>query len=103
MTDEERIIDAMWADGHSGKAIANELGWKLDRVYGYVNRHRDRCPARYNKLTQEERDTVHAMMRDGSSIDEIALYLGTSRTTVYRNTRELRGVVTHERESEVVA
>lgn len=90
MTYEEKVVERMWKNGHLGKEIAERVGWKKSRVYAYLERHRDRCPARYSKTTQEERDEMLSMLKDGMSVPEIANYIGVSNETVYRKTREYR-------------
>lgn len=86
----EETVERMWQQGYCGAEIAKRVGWKLARVFGYVERHRDKCPSRYNKTTQEERDEMRQMVRDGVPIQEIALYFGVSTETIYRNTRDVR-------------
>lgn len=90
MTYEEQVVERMWRNGHLGSEIAERVGWKKSRVYAYLERHRDRCPARYSKTTQDERDDMVSMLRDGVGISEIADYIGVSNETVYRNTRAYR-------------
>ena len=46
---------------------------------------------KYKRLHYEDRQTIEAMSKQGSSVKDIAEALGTHRDTIYREFKRLRG------------
>lgn len=88
MTDEERLVE-LWAEGMSGPRIASEIGWGIWSVYGFAVSHRELCPARYNKLNEDERAAVADMLEKGYTVGYIAAYIGVTQSAIYRYRRKL--------------
>lgn len=88
MTDEERLVE-LWAEGKSGPCIAKAIGWDLGTVYRFAVSNRELCPARYFKLTEDERDAVVDMLGKGYMVSYIAAYIGVTPSAIYRYRQKL--------------
>lgn len=89
-TTQAEEIERMWAEGMSGKQIANALGIPKETVYSYAKKHRTRCRRRWHKVTDDAVAEMRTLHCDGVTQEDIAACMGYSLTTVRKVTGKRR-------------
>ena len=88
--DEDAIV-ALWKEDATIAQIAARVGIPTHAVNYFKEKHRDLCPHRSHRLTEEQLDEIKHRHLAGQEAWKIAKAVGINVSTVYQNIKKIHG------------